>query len=313
MLLCSEIITFCAFFAPVLLHSVRKIAIIGYEVTPMQLEEILRSMCNDIELITGIKTVIYDENQKLMYEHPSTHCEFCKEIRKSEELTKKCLECDRRGFWGSALSKDIYIYRCHMGLCEAVAPVLENGRTVGFLMLGQLLPEGARDDVRGRISELSDSKVSKDALNTYLDAMSETDDQHLRAAARILAMSATYVRFHEWMRGRKETATYEIERYVFENLGSEGLNAQSVGVAMGLSRTSLYKLCIESFGIGMGEYIRKMRADEAVRLLQMTDLPLFRVAERVGLSTPVRLSRLLKAEIGMTAREIRKKKATVDI
>ena len=276
----------------------------------MQLEEILRSMCNDIELITGIKTVIYDENQKLMYEHPSTHCEFCKEIRKSEELTKKCLECDRRGFLGSALSKDIYIYRCHMGLCEAVAPVLENGRTVGFLMLGQLLPEGGREEVRGRISELSDPKVSKAALNTYLDSMVETDDRHLGAAARILAMSATYVRFHEWMRGKKETATYEIERYVFENLASEELTAQSVGVSMGLSRTSLYKLCIESFGMGMGEYIRKTRSDEAVRLLRMTDLPLFRVAERVGLSTPARLSRLLKAETGMTAKEIRKQKAT---
>ena len=55
---CSEIITFCAFFLPVLLHPFCKIVIIGYEVTPMQLEEILRSMCNDIELITGIKTVI---------------------------------------------------------------------------------------------------------------------------------------------------------------------------------------------------------------------------------------------------------------
>jgi AraC-like DNA-binding protein len=42
----------------------------------------------------------------------------------------------------------------------------------------------------------------------------------------------------------------------------------------------------------------------------MTDLPLFRVAERVGLSTPVRLSRLLKAETGMTAKEIRKQKET---
>ena len=153
-------------------------------------------------------------------------------------------------------------------------------------------------------------RVSKDALNTHLDAMSETDDRHLRAAARILARSAAYVRFHEWMRGKRETVTYEIERYVFENLGSEELNAQSVGASMGLSRTSLYKLCIESFGMGMGEYIRKMRADEAVRLLRMTDLPLFRVAERVGLATPVRLSRLLKSETGMTAKEIRKQKAS---
>ena len=59
----------------------------------------------------------------------------------------------------------------------------------------------------------------------------------------------------------------------------------------------------------MNQAAANMRADEAVRLLRMTDLPLFCVAEWVGLATPVRLSRLLKAEVGMTAKEIRKQKA----
>ncbi|MBQ9802066.1 MAG: PocR ligand-binding domain-containing protein [Clostridia bacterium] len=264
----------------------------------------LGAICDDIELITGIKTVIYDENRHIICAYPNGHCAFCEEIRRSEALTAKCLQCDAHGFTQSDLSRDIHIYRCHMGLVEAVAPVIENGRTIGYLMLGQLLPKGGREHVRAQISALSED-VDKDALGTYLEAMQETDDRHLRAVAHLLAMSAAYVRVHEWMRKPKGSITYEIERYAFENLSNMALTAQSVGVALGLSRTSLYKLCMESFGMGMGEYIRKMRADEAARLLRTTDLPFARIAEQVGLSTPARLTRLLRAQTGQSAREIR--------
>ncbi len=270
----------------------------------MEVNASLVAICDDIELITGIKTVIYDENRHLIYEYPNDHCAFCREIRRSEGLTAKCLQCDAEGFTQSELSRDIYIYRCHMGLVEAVAPVIENGRTIGYLMLGQLLPKDGREHVRRQIGALGED-VDREALSAYLDAMQETDDRHLRAVAHILAMSAAYVRVHEWMRKPKGSVTYEIERYAFENLSSATLTAQSVGAALGLSRTSLYQLCMQSFGMGMGEYIRKMRADEALRLLRTTDLPLARVAEQVGLSTPARLTRLLRAQVGLTARELR--------
>lgn len=270
----------------------------------MNADERLKSLCEDIELVTGIKTVIYDEEQNTIYAHPNTMCDFCKEIRRSKELSEKCLQSDKHGFFECSLKRDIHIYHCHMGLIEAVAPITENDRIVGYFMLGQFLPEDGRDLVREKIESLHDS-VNKKVLHAHLAAMSTTDDQHLRATARILSMSAAYVRLHEWMKQRKTTLSYKIESYVFEHLSEETLTSQSVSVAIGLSRTALYNTCKESFGMGLGEYIRSIRAATAVRLLRTTPLPLSHIAERVGIISTAQLTRLLKAQTGMTAKQIR--------
>ena len=269
----------------------------------MNFKDTLRSVCDDIELITGIKTVIYDENRNLLHAQPSGMCAFCKEVRRSDALSKKCRECDAHGFLQTQNHEDIYIYRCHMGLTEAMAPVTENGRTTGYLLIGQILTEGCRDDVRARISSLDG--VDRDALYKHLDAMAEIDEKHLRATLRILAMSAAYVRVQEWLKQRKDTTEYKIESYVFENLADESLSARSVCAAIGFSRTALYNVCVKNFGMGIGEYIREVRCKRAVRLLQTTDLSLSAVADTVGIASPARLSRLLKQKTGMTAKEIR--------
>ena len=98
---------------------------------------------------------------------------------------------------------------------------------------------------------------------------------------------------------------YKIETYVFEHLSDETLDAQSVSAAVGLSRTALYKICKSSLGMGIGEYIRQSRATAATRLLRTTSLPLAHVTEQVGLSSSAQLTRLLKSQTGMTAKEIR--------
>lgn len=270
----------------------------------MNADERLKSLCEDIELVTGIKTVIYDEDQQQIYAHPNTMCDFCKEIRRSKDLAEKCLQSDEYGFFECNLKRDIHIYHCHMGLIEAVAPITENDRIVGYFLLGQFLPENGRDLVRKKIEALHDG-VNKRALRAHLAVMNETDDQHLRATARILAMSAAYVQLHEWMKQRKTTLSYKIESYVFEHLAEESLTSQSVSVAIGLSRTALYNTCKDSFGMGLGEYIRKIRATTAVRLLRTTALPLSHIAERVGIISTAQLTRLLKAQTGMTAKQIR--------
>ena len=273
----------------------------------MNSNEMLRTVCDDVELITGIKTVIYDENRKIIHSQPDMMCDFCKVVRQSAALTEKCLACDAYGFEKSAQERGIFIYRCHMGLTEAVAPVTENGRTVGYLMLGQLLTKNGREQVRACIDALEDASLHEE-LSRLLSAMPETDERHLRATARILAMSAAYVRSHELLTRRKSTVAYKIESYVFENLANPDLTTKTVCAALGFSRTALYNACIKDFGVSMSEYVREVRADRALHLLRNTALPIARIAEQVGLSATERLNRLLKSQIGLTAGKIRKQR-----
>ena len=270
----------------------------------MQNENTFKSICDDIELMSVIKTVIYDGDMNIIYSQPDLMSPFCACIRKSDELQKKCFECDRYGFRGCGVNKDIHIYRCHMGLTEAVAPIIENGRPIGYLMLGQLLSENSREQVKQKISRLPDD-VDKEKLFGLLGDMNETGEEQIRAAARILAMCACYVRLNSLMKPHSDTLMHSVSKYIYDNLAKRELSVSEVCSAIGMSRTSLYILSKENFGMGIAEYIRKMRIESAIKLLNTTSMSLFSIAERVGISSPEYLIKLIKKHTGMTPKQIR--------
>jgi len=76
-----------------------------------------------------------------------------------------------------------YIYKCHLNLSEAIAPIYENGVTIGYMMLGQVLLDTEREsvlkaakeiapkhglDTQKLLSELSKLKsVDSEFINTF--------------------------------------------------------------------------------------------------------------------------------------------------
>ncbi|MBQ8311345.1 MAG: PocR ligand-binding domain-containing protein [Clostridia bacterium] len=270
----------------------------------MEANEILKSICDDVELISGIKTVIWDKHKNMIHTQPNGMCDFCAEVRKSPVLAKKCRECDLSGFAGCTPDRDIHIYRCHMGLVEAIAPITENGLPVGYLMLGQLLPEGERETVASRIDAL-DEPSNKLALHRSLSLIKETNEEQLRAAVRILAMCASYVRMNALLQRQKSSVVREIEQYVAAHLSDAALTIAIVCKALGLSRTALYTACREGFGMGLGGYIVRARTDRAITLLKTTEQSLSDIANAVGISSTDYLTKLIKKQTGLSPKAIR--------
>lgn len=271
----------------------------------MKEDEILRSVCHDIELISGIKAVIWNEDMQVIHAQPGSMCNFCAEVRKNPVRASKCTECDRYAFTRCTGAQEIYVYRCHMGLMEAISPIVENGLPIGYLMFGQVLPKGEVSNVKSIINALP-SDASKEALYTALAEMQETSEEQIRAATRILAMATSYVKLHSLMPKPKSTLVRKITQFVADHLSDESLAVDTVCCSIGISRTSLYTICKQSFGMGMSDYIRKTRVERAVQLIEKTDLPLTAIAEIVGVSSQDHLSKLVKKQLGISPKQIRK-------
>ena len=86
------------------------------------LEELKKTLI-DFYNVTGVVIALYDAQKNRIYAYPEEQCEFCGEIRKNPKIDKKCVECDNYGFDKCAHSKKLEIYKCHMGLFEAVSPI----------------------------------------------------------------------------------------------------------------------------------------------------------------------------------------------
>lgn len=270
----------------------------------MKVNEELITLCEDIFKISGIYTVLYTADGHFLYSHPGTMSDFCLQVRQSAALIEKCLACDKTGLDQCRKSGNICIYRCHMGLYEAVTPIIDSGILIGYLLFGQRIPSDGRDTVHARIAAINDSDF-RQKLTDALPSLTETDEDTIRAAARIMAMGACYIRLNHLLGVQKESLARHIEEYVEAHLQDPDLSLTRICRDLGISRSSLYNICRRSFSMGISDYIRARRLERAIDLIRTTSLPIHRISDLVGFSDSDYLTRSIRRATGKTPLRLR--------
>jgi transcriptional regulator GlxA family with amidase domain len=94
-------------------------------------------------------------------------------------------------------------------------------------------------------------------------------------------------------------ALRNISGFVMEHL-AEPLSVQQLARALGLSSRSLSRLCSEHFGEAPAALVRRLRIEEARRLLEETALPLKEITARTGIGDESTFWRLFTRRLGVT-------------
>jgi transcriptional regulator GlxA family with amidase domain len=85
----------------------------------------------------------------------------------------------------------------------------------------------------------------------------------------------------------------------------KSLNVEELAEEAGMSARTLTRLCAREFGEPPAALVRRLRLEEARRLLEETTLPLKAVAQRSGLGDESTLWRLFTGRLGITPAEYR--------
>ena len=264
--------------------------------------EIIRSICEDIYYITKIKTVIYDGDMNCILGHSHSMCDFCSTLRKDKNIYEKCIRCDRMGFEKCRETGETVIYKCHMGLTESATPIIDNDTIIGYILFGQLLSEGSRDDIRAKI--VNGKFSDKEKLLSLLEDIPLTEDSVISASARIISMCASYVRLRSVLSREQNNISVAIGKYISENLSDPELSINSICAIFSISRGTLYNISKRAYGMGISEYIRKIRIEKAIELIKNGEEPIYIIAEKVGICDPNYLTKLVKEKTGLTPKKL---------
>jgi ligand-binding sensor protein len=107
-------------------------------------------------------------------------CEFCQEVRTNPILFEKCIACDNRGFDMCDATRKPYIYRCHMGVIEAIAPIYSGEMSIGYLMFGQIATEN-KEEIRLNAS-LVNEKYNMNLTEDLIEGITVSNDDYIAAA-----------------------------------------------------------------------------------------------------------------------------------
>ena len=265
----------------------------------------LLDVMNKFYLLTGIKIVVMDADLNTVAAMPSYDSAFCSMLKQHPSAAANCQQCTKAACLHSKEAKQVYLYRCHAGLIEAVAPLFINEALVGYIILGQILHE--EDALHNKDKILSYAATyAKDAVSS-LDALTVKNEEHIQAAVKIMEICAHYLLMQSHIHLDKETLALRIEQYIAANLTSP-LSVEIICEEFSLSHNMLYKLFEKFFGMPVAKYIRKKRIDAAKALIR-AGVSVTDASSRVGFLDYSYFSKVFKAETGMLPTKFKKEEA----
>ncbi len=255
-----------------------------------QLEQLMRSFY----LISGIRFVLYD-------------CEFCSLMKSNCNTRRKCAYADKRSFNKCRESGRLYIYKCHAGLVEAVMPLYENEKNIGYLMLGQISDNKNNNTLIEKITYWQEKYgFDTEILNTSIQSITYKSTEEIYAAAKIMEACTCYIAFKELIEP-EESRTFKVAKaYIDKNLSAD-LDIADICKELSLGRTKLYDIFKREANTGVSEYINRRRLHKAKSLLKTTDMSIPEIASAAGFNDYNYFSRVYKKRYGKAPKFYRKK------
>ena len=268
-------------------------------------EKELHQLLQDFHDLTKLTLTLYDPEGEWIFSYPTKENCFCNCIKTSPEGAALCEASDRASFEAAKASGECVIYKCHAGLIEATAPIVSDGFTIGYLMMGQVAnaasPEQLQSLIEHALHKYHLNEAENDSWKQYAAATPCISDTQIHAAARIMEACISSILYKKLISIEKQQFEQNINTYILNHL-TEDLSVDRLCEHLHLSRRKLYEYSEEFLHCSIAKYIKKMRLQHAQTLLSETNLPISTISEQCGFSDYNYFCRIFKQENGMSAR-----------
>ncbi len=265
----------------------------------------LENICKDIYTLEDLTIAFWDETMTLIYSYPSFSCELCTYIRKIDALSEKCLNSDKAGFIKCRREKRICIYKCHMGLTEAIAPIIHNNIILGYIMIGQAPERTNLYDIEKKIDDVSQSfNLDKSYMLTLLKSMNIIDTKKIISCANVLNILSNYLWMNNILRVQQDSAFYLLDQYISNNLEKD-LSIKKLCEHLHISRSKLYAISKDNYKNGISEHINTLRMEKAKKLLT-NGANVTETSEMIGINDSNYFIKLFKSYTGLSPLKYKK-------
>lgn len=265
----------------------------------------IKELMEDFYTLTGIKIVIFDSDYFEIMSYPEEHCNFCSLMHNNPHTKQQCLSSNKAAFETCKKTGQLFIYKCHVGLIEATAPLIDNGIIIGYIMFGQITDIKEKNylfNIFDSLSQKFDINVSQDR-QIFSDIKVKSREE-IRAAAKILEACTFYVLLKEMVHFQKEQFIQRLNSYIEAHLSDE-ITVSNLCKEFEVSRSKLYEISEQYLGIGVAEYIKLKRIKTAKEMLKLTNRSVSEISEIVGFTDYNYFCRVFKKEVGSPAKKYR--------
>jgi len=265
----------------------------------------LKELLSDFYNLTKMRIAIFDEQFHEIASFPNRLSTYCHMIRKDANANNKCNLCDYNAFIHSKKAQRLYIYQCHAGLTEAIVPIFANKTIIGYIMLGQVLNTKDKSKLWGEvIANLKDYQLDFEALKSAFQNKKNVPEKTIISSAHMMEICAVYLYNSHKLVLKKDSLPYKIDDFIGKNLKKD-LSVSLICDTFKIGKTNLYEISNKTYGMGIAKHITQIRLQRAKELLTDTNIPIYQIANEVGIDDYNYFTKIFKKEIGITPKDFR--------
>lgn len=257
--------------------------------------------------LTHVVITLFDANLDPVFDVGKWE-DYCLEIGKDEKRLDKCRECNRKHAKDSEKHSEPYVYRCHAGIAEAVAPIHVDNTTVCYVMIGKFRDsDGFYSSEQSVIEAAEKYGLDKDNMLSMWRQLVSLDKEQLTSAILLMEMLIGYMRDEKLFQAISSSFKKQIEEYVRAHL-SEKITIENICADLHFGYHELFTLFKRDFKTTPHEYIDRVRFQRAKELLVDTSLSVSDISIALGFSKMSAFSTFFKVKMkaGISPIEYRK-------
>ena len=265
----------------------------------------LKQFLKDFYAVVGIRISVFDDEFTLVTEYPETPPAFCAQIRKQQSGIEACIKCDREAFMRTSRNGEAHNYICHAGLTEAITPIQLDNHIVGYAIFAHMLPQENYASSLANIYSRSRKYFDSDEqMFDAIHALPTYPVSTINSSIRLLEAIAAFLQISKVTSWSTQDTVHQLDKFIKNNL-SDDLSNKVLCRHFLISRTKLYQLSVENFGMSITQYITSLRIKKAQDLLRETKYSIKDIADKVGICDYNYFCKLFKKTTGLSPSKYR--------
>ncbi len=263
----------------------------------------IKKTVSDFANLTGLNIAVLDNQFNHIATFEQNSPDFCMTIQNTKNGYDLCMQSDLKMLTQCRDTKKAVIHSCHAGIVDMVMPLIKNGITVGFIIIGRNRSDTSFETVWEKVKWLGRDKdiIKKQYLKIASYSMSQ-----IQSLVNLICETLIENSIELNIPGILTDAS----EYIKNNLSGD-INIQSICKNIHVSKNALYKLFKEVYGCTVNDYVIWMRVELAKNLLTNSFKTIWEIGEDVGAPNPAHFCRMFKKSTGFSPSEFRKKTKTM--
>ncbi len=270
----------------------------------LDMETILR----ELYLVSGCRVSVHDPESTEIAAYPRELSPFCRLVQTNPQAHLSCLGGDAAALAEVRRSGKPYIYRCHMGLYEAVAPLYSAGVFSGYLMIGQIADsaQNQKDEVfKKATGVLGADTPDIQSLRAAIEALAAMDEARFSSFVSIMQICAAYLTLTDRMHPAQPDLAHQIRQYITVHY-AEKVSLDMLCKHFGCSKSTLMNTFRAAYDMTIVAYLTEVRVSHARRMLAESERSIHDISVLCGFAEQGYLTRVFTEATGVSPSAFRR-------